>query len=206
MPLRDKQSPVGTTARLSCRVVSKSRFTTKWYKDGLPIRSGGRYDIQSDFASQTLVIRDCRVEDSGEYKCEVKNLDGVSSTVAMLTVQGMSRSFRDIDIHRCKNIISHLQQWLRENQCKDRVRVLLTTERQIYPCSRHVHQLDMCRNVGSFTLSSNVPSKENMLLHLVITCLTSRGKRTNFLHHSITLICHQKQLTIFSHSGVWCMA
>jgi hypothetical protein len=89
VPLRDKQCPFGTTARLSCRVVSKSRFTAKWYKDGQPIRSGGRFDVQSDFASQTLIIRDCRVEDSGEYKCEAKNLDGVSSTVAMLTVQGM---------------------------------------------------------------------------------------------------------------------
>ena len=89
VPLRDKQSPAGVTVRLSCRVVSKSRFTTKWYKDGQPVRSGGRYDVQSDFASQTLVIRDCRVEDSGEYKCEAKNIDGVSSTVAMLTVQGM---------------------------------------------------------------------------------------------------------------------
>ena len=90
VPLRDKQSPAGATARLSCRVVSKSRLTAKWYKDGQPIRSGGRFDVQSDFASQTLVIRDCRVEDSGEYKCEAKNIDGVSSTVAMLTVQGMS--------------------------------------------------------------------------------------------------------------------
>ena len=89
MALRDKQTLAGATARLSCRVTSKSRFTSKWYKDGLPIRSGGRYDIQSDFASQTLVIRDCRVEDSGEYKCEAKNIDGVSSSVATLTVEGM---------------------------------------------------------------------------------------------------------------------
>ena len=93
MALRDKQSPAGATARLSCRVVSKSRLTAMWYKDGQPIRSGGRFDVQSDFASQTLVIRDCRVEDSGEYKCEAKNIDGVSSTVAMLTVQGMSLHF-----------------------------------------------------------------------------------------------------------------
>lgn len=91
VPLRDKQFPSGTTARLSCRIVSKSRITTKWYKDGLPIRAGGRYSIQSDFASQTLIIRDCRLEDSGEYKCEARNLDGVSSTVAILTIQGRSQ-------------------------------------------------------------------------------------------------------------------
>ena len=52
------------------------------------MRSDSRFDLRSDFASQTLVIKDCRVEDSGEYRCEVKNTDGVESTTAMLTIQG----------------------------------------------------------------------------------------------------------------------
>ena len=52
------------------------------------MRSDSRFDLRSDFASQTLVIKDCRVEDSGEYRCEVKNADGVASTTAMLTIQG----------------------------------------------------------------------------------------------------------------------
>ena len=88
MSLRDKDAPAGTTVRLTCRVISKSRYTAKWFKNEEAVRSDSRFDLRSDFASQTLVIKDCRVEDSGEYRCEVKNTDGVESTTAMLTIQG----------------------------------------------------------------------------------------------------------------------
>ena len=88
VPLRDKQTLVGSTARLTCRVASRSRLTTKWYKDGRIITSGGRYHVQSDLASQTLIIRDCQLDDSGNYRCEAKNNDGISTTDAYLTVQG----------------------------------------------------------------------------------------------------------------------
>lgn len=88
MSLRDKDAPVGTTVRLTCRVISKSRYTAKWFKNEELVRSGSRFDLRSEFASQTLVIKDCKVEDSGEYRCEVKNADGVADTSAILTIQG----------------------------------------------------------------------------------------------------------------------
>ena len=90
MTLRDKEALAGATVRLICRVVSKSRFTTNWYRNEQPVQSGGRFDVRSDYASQTLVIKDCKVEDSGEYSCEAINADGVVNTSAMLTVQGMN--------------------------------------------------------------------------------------------------------------------
>ena len=61
------------------------------------MRSDSRFDLRSDFASQTLVIKDCRVEDSGEYRCEVKNADGVESTTAMLTIQGRFFSIESVN-------------------------------------------------------------------------------------------------------------
>ena len=62
--------------------------TFQWYKNDQPISTGGRYDISQSVSGFTLVIKDCQVEDSGEYKCDATNKAGIVSTAAKITVTG----------------------------------------------------------------------------------------------------------------------
>lgn len=59
-----------------------------WYRDGKIISHGGRFTITIMGGSVTLIVKSCRAEDSGLYKCEATNKSGTAGTTAQLTVEG----------------------------------------------------------------------------------------------------------------------
>lgn len=56
----------------------------KWFKDGIEIRKGKKYDIISKGAERILVISKCLFDDEAEYACEAKT----ARTSGLLTVIG----------------------------------------------------------------------------------------------------------------------
>lgn len=88
LKLRDKSAVEGSSVRLACRAMGTPEPLFQWFKDNQPISAGGRFDISQSVSGFTLVIKDCQVEDSGEYKCEATNKAGSVSTAAKITVNG----------------------------------------------------------------------------------------------------------------------
>ena len=88
LKLRDKSVVEGSSVRLACRAMGTPEPSFQWFKDNQLISAGGRFDISQSVSGFTLVIKDCRVEDSGEYKCEATNKAGSVSTAAKVTVNG----------------------------------------------------------------------------------------------------------------------
>ena len=90
LKLRDRSAVEGSSVRLACRAMGTPEPTFQLFKDDKPISAGGRFDISQSVSGFTLVIKDCQVEDSGEYKCEASNKAGSVSTSANVIVTGWS--------------------------------------------------------------------------------------------------------------------
>lgn len=93
LKLRDKSAVEGSSVRLACRAMGTPEPGFQWYKDSEPISAGGRFDINQSVSGFTLVIKECQLEDSGEYQCEATNKVGSVSTSAKVTITGWSHSF-----------------------------------------------------------------------------------------------------------------
>lgn len=74
-------------------MLSKSKPDAAWTKDGQTVRNEGRHVIEV-FESQpnmfilVLEIDDLHPEDTGKYKCTVKNAKGDAYTQVDLTTDG----------------------------------------------------------------------------------------------------------------------
>ena len=88
LKLRDRSAVEGSSVRLACRAMGTPEPGFQWFKDDKPISAGGRFDISQSVSGFTLVIKDCQVEDAGEYKCEATNKAGSVSTSCKITVTG----------------------------------------------------------------------------------------------------------------------
>lgn len=88
LKLKDRSAVEGSTVRLACRAMGTPEPGFQWFKDDKPVSAGGRFDINQSVSGFTLVIKDCQVEDTGEYKCEATNKAGSVSTSAKITVTG----------------------------------------------------------------------------------------------------------------------
>lgn len=60
----------------------------RWFRDGVEIRKGKKFDIIAKGAQRILVINKCLLDDEAEYACEAK----AARTSGMLTVIGKTKS------------------------------------------------------------------------------------------------------------------
>ena len=88
LKLRDRSVVEGSSIRLACRAMGKPVPSFQWFKNDQPINSDGRYDITESVSGFTLVVKDCQLEDSANYKCTATNKAGSVSTAAKVTVTG----------------------------------------------------------------------------------------------------------------------
>ncbi|VDL77330.1 unnamed protein product [Nippostrongylus brasiliensis] len=86
--LEDKSVNVGQSVRLTCTVDAIPKASIVWYKDGLPLRSGGRHNIIiAEDGTCTLDITETVEGDEGAYRCVASNEHGSINTSCMVTVK-----------------------------------------------------------------------------------------------------------------------
>ena len=61
------------------------------YKDGIELRSGGKYRIVEDDDKVQLIVRGVDKDDAGDITCELSNSKGKEAATAKLRVQSMYR-------------------------------------------------------------------------------------------------------------------
>lgn len=87
--LRGVVTVVGSTAKLSAKVIGHPTPTIEWYKDDKEVLHGGRLRFEeSPDGEITLVARDVRLTDQGRYKCVATNRLGKDFSSSSLIVTG----------------------------------------------------------------------------------------------------------------------
>ena len=76
------------TALLEVIAAGSQPLQIRWFKDGVPMKYGGRLKMSSDGEHCTLKISAVESQDQGIYKCEISNKAGRQTCEAKLTVEG----------------------------------------------------------------------------------------------------------------------
>lgn len=76
----------GQGAKFTCTVSGKPEPVIEWYKDGLLVKDSRRVISEFDNNTATLTLRETRYEDSGYYKCVVRNDLGSVQSSSTLTI------------------------------------------------------------------------------------------------------------------------
>lgn len=86
-PLRDKIAMEKHRGVLECQV-SRASAQVRWYKGGVELRPGPKYEMVNDGLYRKLVINDVRPEDEDTYTCDA----GDVKTSAQFFVEGVGRA------------------------------------------------------------------------------------------------------------------
>lgn len=76
----------GEGTKLVCTVSGMPKPTIEWFKDGLPVKDSRRVKSEFDGTTASLIFVESRGDDSGQYKCLVRNDLGSVPTSAKLKV------------------------------------------------------------------------------------------------------------------------
>ncbi|XP_049734302.1 myosin light chain kinase, smooth muscle isoform X3 [Elephas maximus indicus] len=89
LPPRNLCVREGATAKFEGRVRGYPEPQVKWYRNGQPITSGGRFLLECSIRGTfSLVIHTVCEEDKGKYTCEAINGSGSRQVTVELTVEG----------------------------------------------------------------------------------------------------------------------
>lgn len=87
--LRGAVTVVGSTARLSAKLIGHPKPNVEWYRDDREVLEGGRIRFEEGPGGQvTLVVRDARLTDQGRYKCLAANRLGRDFSSSSLIITG----------------------------------------------------------------------------------------------------------------------
>ncbi|KAK2158172.1 hypothetical protein LSH36_175g03003 [Paralvinella palmiformis] len=89
-------APLGTDARFEIELCGEPEPEVKWFRDGIPLRSGNKYRINRDGNVAQLIVKDVHEGDGGEITCEVSNAKGHDTATCKLNVQTPPEFARDI--------------------------------------------------------------------------------------------------------------
>lgn len=86
--MKDVEILEGDEAVFEVSVTAKPPPEVKWYLRKMLLKNEGKYTIDEDSERQrySLTVGDCRREDSGQYRCEVRNGAGEVTCAAELKV------------------------------------------------------------------------------------------------------------------------
>uniref|UniRef100_A0A8D8PYU4 Protein sidekick n=1 Tax=Cacopsylla melanoneura TaxID=428564 RepID=A0A8D8PYU4_9HEMI len=72
-------------AEIICNVYANPPAKVEWFRDGTPVKVGGRIDMHVSSEKHTLLIRHVRDTDFGNYMCQTSNLLGSSQQFVQLS-------------------------------------------------------------------------------------------------------------------------
>lgn len=90
-PLQPVEVKEGNAAKLLCTVTCEPPPTFEWFKDGVRVKESRRIKTESDGMTSSLLIKETRPDDKGEYKCVANNGFGSASCTAALRVMVLSK-------------------------------------------------------------------------------------------------------------------
>ena len=79
------------------RVIGKPKPTIKWYKEDkhLDIEKNEQYEIVEAEETVSLIIKNCKYENSGNYYARIENETGaVKTNTAQLTINRMLKCYK----------------------------------------------------------------------------------------------------------------
>ena len=95
-PVQPVEVKEGSDAKLQCTVAAEPKPNVEWFKNGVRLKENRRLKMESDGKAISLIIKETRTGDQGEYKCVVTNDAGSESCAATLTVKVIARpDFKD---------------------------------------------------------------------------------------------------------------
>lgn len=78
--LSDFQQLPNLDAKFPVKVTGMPSPELTWYKNDVPLRETDRIKFKRDGEHSYLIIRNCKPEDAGYYKCAARNREGDDST------------------------------------------------------------------------------------------------------------------------------
>ncbi|XP_058521028.1 striated muscle preferentially expressed protein kinase isoform X1 [Ochotona princeps] len=87
IPLQDAVVAPGVDVLLKCIVTANPPPQVSWHKDGLALRSEGRFLIRAEGERHTLLLREARAADAGSYTATATNELGQATCAAALAVR-----------------------------------------------------------------------------------------------------------------------
>lgn len=84
--MTDTQQTPGNDGKLAVKVTGVPSPELIWYKNDEPIRESDRVKFKRDGENAQMIIKNCRMEDAGFYKCQARNREGMDSTEAHFDV------------------------------------------------------------------------------------------------------------------------
>lgn len=88
-PLPAKRVRSGKAVRFTCSLNEGEAVAFSWGRNGVILKTQDRIDISTTLHSSTLIIKDVRASDSGDYVCVGRNPVSEDKVVAELRVEGM---------------------------------------------------------------------------------------------------------------------
>lgn len=83
----NKPKSLGDPLRLECKFIGAPLPNIVWYKDNMEIIIGGNETRLGFFDNYTIFdIKNIKIEDQGEYKCEATNSMGTANRMATITI------------------------------------------------------------------------------------------------------------------------
>lgn len=87
--LTKKDTVLGSSIQMECKVSGSLPITAKWFKDGKEITDSAKYRSLCHENTMSLEIANLELADSANYTCSVSNVAGNDSCSAVLTVKGL---------------------------------------------------------------------------------------------------------------------
>uniref|UniRef100_A0A8C3BH28 Ig-like domain-containing protein n=1 Tax=Cairina moschata TaxID=8855 RepID=A0A8C3BH28_CAIMO len=86
--LTKKDTVLGSSIRMECKVSGSLPITAKWFKDGKEITDSAKCRSLCHENTMSLEIANLELSDSANYTCNISNIAGNDSCSAVLTVKG----------------------------------------------------------------------------------------------------------------------
>ncbi|XP_061166987.1 twitchin-like isoform X9 [Saccostrea echinata] len=92
----DSKAPIGGEVSFTAEVHGKPFPTCQWYKNGIPVGTGGRMRMIKEDDVFIFVINEIYDKDEGEFTCEISNPLGSEKATCRLELQNPPKFDRDI--------------------------------------------------------------------------------------------------------------